>query len=192
MQFGKSTILIGACALSLFGAPACTETGTDGTGGAGGSAVTPAVYKGTYEVPVTADLAAAAIYDVPEVEWTVTGGSVELHYDLPMGLVGQKLRVDFQGTVDAGAGTADLLGKIGDAQCTVAADSVSCLEHMPGLKPLTPDLAVVEQLAATEFSGPASMRVDVAKQFSVDPIGIVRVDLTSPVAVEPEKPENPG
>ena len=63
---------------------------------------------------------------------------------------------------------------------------------MKGLLPITPDLAVVESLAATEFAGPASMRLDVAKQFSVDPIGIVHVDLNAPVtpdSPETEKPE---
>lgn len=190
MQYVRLTILAGACASLLLGTAACTaDTGTDGAGGAGGAEGTPSVYRGTYEVPVTADLAAAAIYDVAEVEWTVTGGAVELHYDLPMGLVGQKIRIDFKGTVDAGAGTADLASTIGDAQCTVAASAVSCLENMPGLKPITPDLAVVEQLAATELAGQTSQRVEVAKQFSVDPIGIVHIDLTSPVTPETEKPE---
>lgn len=191
MQFLRFAISTAAGAGLLVGSAACTpETGDTGAGGTGGAAATPAVYRGTYEVPVTAELAAAAIYDVAEVEWTVTGSAVELRYDLPMGLVGLDLKVHFQGTIDAGAGTAALASDTGDAQCTVAADTVSCLEHMPGLGPITPDLAVVEQLAATEFAGPPSMRVDVAKQFSVDPIGIVHVDLTSPVTVEPEKPED--
>lgn len=184
MQFSRSSILSGACALSLVGLGGCAP---DDSGGAGSTA--QGVYAGTYEVPVSADLAAAATYDVAEIEWVVTGNSVELRYDLPMGLVGKKVRVDFAGSVDEAAGTAKLTSVIGDAKCTVGADTVSCTENMQGLLPLTPDLAVVEQLAATEFSGPASMRVDVAKQFSVDPIGIVHIDLTAPVTA-PEKPED--
>lgn len=187
----RTMVFTGATALLALTATACAPDSGTGTGGAGGGA-TAAVYRGTYEVPVTADLAAAAVYDVPEVEWTVVNGSVTLDYDLPLGLVGTKLRVEFTGPIDVTAGTATLVGPPGDADCTLSASAVSCLEKMSGLLPITPDLAVVESLAATEFAGPASMRVDVAKQFSVDPIGIVHVDLNAPVtpdSPETEKPE---
>ncbi len=187
----RTMVFTGAAALLALTATACAPDSGTGAGGAGGGATT-AVYRGTYEVPVTADLAAAAVYDVPEVEWTVVNGSVTLDYDLPLGLVGTKLRVEFTGPIDVAAGKATLVGPPGDAACTLSASAVSCLETMKGLLPITPDLAVVESLAATEFAGPASMRLDVAKQFSVDPIGIVHVDLNAPVtpdSPETEKPE---
>lgn len=53
-----------------------------------------------------------------------------------------------------------------------------------GLVPLAPDLAVVEKLAADFYSGPASDRLDVARLFEADPIGIARVDLTTPAETE--------
>jgi hypothetical protein len=64
---------------------------------------------------------------------------------------------------------------------------------MSGLLPLTPDYGVIEQLAKTEYAGPAADRISVAKAFAADPIGVVRLDLSAPVKgeVESEEPEKP-
>lgn len=193
----RSVVFTGAGALLVMLSTACADDGGSNGGGgdAGGTAVTTGGhYRGTYEVPVGPDLAAAAVYDVAEVEWTITSGVVKLEYDLPLGLVGKQLRVEFTGPIDVAGGTASLLGPPGDAACDVATAKVSCTEQMKGLLPVNPDLAVVEQVAQAEMPGAVSQRLDVAKQFSVDPIGIVHIDLTAPVAaepIEPEKPEKP-
>lgn len=184
----RTTVLVGASAFLFLAMPACApDSGSDGDGGSGGgttSSAASSVYRGTYEVPVAPELAAAAVYDVAEVEWTIVNGSVKLEYDLPLGLVGKDLRVEFTGPIDLAAGTAKLVGPPGDATCVLTSTTVSCTEQMNGLLPIAPDLAVVEQIAKTQFAGAASLRVDVAKQFSVDPIGIVLIDLNDP-AVEP-------
>lgn len=135
-----------------------------------------ASYRGTYEVPVPGALEAAATYDVAEVEWDVDGDAVELKYDLPRGLVGKEISLHFEGTLSGS--TAKLSGAVGTAECTLTETEVVCNEVMAGLLPMTPDYAVVEDLAASEYTGPASDRLDVAKRFAGDPIGIVRVDLT--------------
>lgn len=178
-----------AASLLLFALPACAPD--DGSAGAGaGAQVASGVFKGTYEVPtVTPELAKAAVYDVPEVEWTATGDAAELSYDLPLGLVGKPVRVKFKGPLAASASTASLTGAPGTASCDVAPASVSCHEVMGGLAPLAPDYTVIEELAATEYAGPASHRLDVAKAFASDPIGVVRIDLRARVAAESEKPE---
>lgn len=155
-------------ALLLVLSTACSNTGTSGLPAAG-------AYRGTYEVPVSADLAAAAVFAVPKVEWTVTEGAVKLEYDLPLGLVGRPLRVEF-----TGATPASLSGAPGTATCTLGAAAVSCHEIMAGLHPVSPDYAVIEQVAKTDYQGPISQRLDVAKQFAADPIGIVHIDLDAP------------
>jgi hypothetical protein len=135
-------------------------------------------FHGTYEVPVPSALEAAATYDVPEVEWIVDGDDVELRYDLPRALVGKAFSLRFEGTISGS--TAKLTGSPGTADCTLTATEVVCNESMTGLLPITPDYAIVEELAATEYPGPAADRLDVAKRFAGDPIGIVRIDLTTP------------
>ncbi|MFO0612235.1 MAG: hypothetical protein U0414_06595 [Polyangiaceae bacterium] len=135
-------------------------------------------YAGTYEVPVPAGLESAATYKVDKVEWTVDGDAAELRYDLPLGLVGKSIGLSFKGSVAASGESASLTGSAGTAECTIAADEVVCNESMAGLLPLEPDYGVVEAHAATEYAGPVADRVDVAKRFAGDPIGIVHVDLT--------------
>lgn len=159
----------------------CT-TGESDTNGDGGGAAQPDQYSGTYEVPVAPELEAAATYVVAEIDWTVTDGVATLEYDLPLGLVGKKVRVSFSGPVDGA--TASLTGPPGTADCTIDATTVSCLETMGGLLPLEPDFAVIESMAAAEYPGPAADRIDVAKQFQGDPIGIVHIDLTKPVVTD--------
>jgi hypothetical protein len=186
MQKAQSTVLVGGGALIL-ALSACSGDDDAATSDVSG------VFRGTYEVPiVTPDLASAAVYDVPEVEWKVANGTAELSYDLPLGLVGKKVRVDFSGALDASGATGELAGAPGTAACDVASAEVICNEDMAGLLPLSPDYAVIEQLAMTEYGGPSSHRVDVAMAFAADPIGIVKVNLGAPVGshMETEKPED--
>jgi hypothetical protein len=42
-------------------------------------------------------------------------------------------------------------------------------------------MAVVEQVAATEYAGPVEHRATLATVFSSDPIGIVEIDFSSPI-----------
>lgn len=152
----------------------------DDSGKANGAPFAAGTFRGTYEVPtVSTDLAGAATYDVPEVEWEVAGGQAELSYDLPLGLVGKKVRVKFSGPIDAASTRFTLTGDPGTATCDVLGAEVSCLEKMAGLLPLDPDYAVIEQLAKTEYAGPVAHRIDVAKAFASDPIGVVRNGTTA-------------
>ena len=138
-------------------------------------------YAGTYEVPVSDELAEAATYPVDEVEWLVEDGVAQLRYDLPKGIVGKSIGLSFEGAYDPDATTLKLEGAAGTATCTRDGSTIVCVEDMFGLLPLTPDYAVVEQLAADEYAGPAADRVEVAKRFAGDPIGIVHIDLESPI-----------
>lgn len=182
MENGRSAVLTGAGALLVALCAACS--GDDATvPGPGGPPIAAGAYAGVYEVPIAApELANAAVYEVAEVEWTVTNGTAKLDYELPLGLVGKEVKVEFTGPIGASATKATLAGPAGTAECTLSGTAVSCLENMDGLHPLEPDYAVIEQLAQVEYGGPAAHRIEVAKQFADDPIGIVKFDVQAPVA----------
>src|SRR5262249_22816697 len=59
-------------------------------------------FIGHYVVPTSPDLASAANFGVPEVDWTVSAGTATLHYELPVGLVGGTLPVTLSGPMPAG------------------------------------------------------------------------------------------
>lgn len=146
---------------------ACSSSGGASGGGKDESA-------GIYEVPTTPDLADAARYPVDRISWRNDGTFASLDYDLPKALVGKTLHVAFEGAVKGN--TAYLTGEAGTADCTIGATSVVCHETMRGLLPLEPDLDVVSRLAP---EGAAQARIDIARSFSTDPIGIATVSLGS-------------
>jgi hypothetical protein len=163
--------------------------GTAGTGTATPPGTTPAPgalgsFGGSYSVPVAPALAAAATFDVTEFNWTVTGATAALAYNLPRALVGIPLRVSFTGPYDAATGHATLTGAAGTADCTATASTVSCTETMRGLLPIATDFTVVDKLASG-YPGPPADRTTVAAQFAGDPIGIALIDLARPGVPEP-------
>jgi hypothetical protein len=144
-------------------------------------------FSGAYDVPVPPELAAAATYATAGIHWTVQNGAAHLEYDLPQGLVGSAIRVEFSGPFDATAGTGTLSGAAGTADCSVTATAVSCLEKMPGILPISVDMALIEEIARREYAGPAQHRIDVTQRFLGDPIGIVRFDLSTGVTDDRDK-----
>ncbi|MBX3155278.1 MAG: hypothetical protein KF773_04705 [Deltaproteobacteria bacterium] len=142
---------------------------------------TSGTYAGRYRVPVAPELAAAADYAVDHVEWIVAGTTVTLHYDLPVGLVGGDLDVTFTGTLAPGATSLDLGGAQGVGRCTATATAITCREEFANLGALPISMDVVEQTAAVDYAGPVADRARVAVVFGSDPIGIVEIDLASPI-----------
>jgi hypothetical protein len=136
-------------------------------------------FQGQYVVPVPANLAAAATFAVTEVDWTVSGSTVTLHYDLPTGLVGGDVSITLAGTIAAGASTIQLTGAVGVGTCTASGTVVSCSETFGDLGSLPISMAVVQQTAQTD-NQPVSNRVAVAQIFPSDPIGTVSFDVTRP------------
>jgi hypothetical protein len=137
-------------------------------------------FLGSYVVPTSTDLASAAIFSLPEVDWTISGGIVTLHYDLPVGLVGGDVSVTFTGPLTSGATNAQLSGLNGTSGCTASGTVVSCAEAFTNLGALPVSMAIVQQQAAATFPGPVSSRVAVAQVFSSDPIGTVSFDVSRP------------
>jgi hypothetical protein len=174
-------------AIALVGCGAASsqppEASAASAAGATSTAAAAPASGASYEVPVPADLASAATYNVTEVDWSVSpSGIAHLSYPLPLGLVGQALEVDLSGPFDAATQTGILTGAAGSATCTLSGSSLTCNETLSGFLPLTPNLAVVQAVAAQDFAGPAQQRVDVAIRFSADPLGILHADLASNAA----------
>jgi hypothetical protein len=137
-------------------------------------------FVGRYIVPTTPDLAAAANFGVPEVDWTVTAGTVTLHYDLPVGLVGGSVPITLTGTVAAGATTVSLSSTSGTGSCTASGSIVTCGESLANLGALPINMAVIQQTAVTDGISITS-RTAVSHLFPADPIGTVSLDLSKPV-----------
>lgn len=136
-------------------------------------------FVGTYVVPTSTDLAYAAIFSVPEVDWSISGGGkATLHYDLPVGLVGGSLSVQLTGPISSTSTTVQLTSSNGTGTCTASGTVISCGEAFTNLGTLPISMDVVEQTAIATFSGPVSDRVAVADIFSSDPIGTVSFDVT--------------
>lgn len=142
---------------------------------------TSGVYAGRYLVPAPAELADAAAYPIDHVEWEVEDGVVNLHYDLPEGLVGGAIPVSLAGDIPAGARTVELAGDTATGLCVATGTAVTCREDFFGLGSLPVSMAVVTERAAIEYAGPAAHREELAILFDADPIGFVEIDLQSPV-----------
>ncbi|NVB82895.1 MAG: hypothetical protein HOV81_31245 [Kofleriaceae bacterium] len=143
--------------------------------------VTTGHYVGLYRVPtVTPDLEAAATFPIDSADWIISGDTVTLHYDLPIGLVGGDVEVTLTGTFAAGAKSVDVSGPAGTGACTRDANIVTCLETFTGLGTLPVSMEVVERAATAGYAGPTQDRIDVATVFGSDPIGVLEFDLDRP------------
>jgi len=167
-----------ACSSPTPGQPdaAATET-TVGGSGAAQPDTTGAPVTGTYNVPVTdPSLAAAAMFTVAVKVKAIQGG-LELHYDLPITLVGVPFQSVKLQVLDT---TAQLsLGKdVGQASCTQANQQITCQETLPAINV---DLQAVRDAAVAEGLTPmvVEQRVAVASGFSIDPIGVFAVQIPS-------------
>jgi hypothetical protein len=136
-------------------------------------------FLGHYVVPASADLASAATFNLPEVDWTVVNGAVTLHYDLPVGLVGGSVPITLSGTLAAGATSLQVSATIGTGSCTASGTVVTCGEAFGNLGTLPISMAVVQSTATADNVSVAS-RVAIANLFSSDPIGTVAFDLSTP------------
>ncbi|HEY6174727.1 MAG TPA: hypothetical protein VIX73_09800 [Kofleriaceae bacterium] len=138
-------------------------------------------FVGHYVVPTSADLAAAANFGVPEVDWTVSAGTATLHYELPVGLVGGTVPITFTGAIASGATSVSLSSTSGNGTCTASGSLISCSEAFSNLGTLPISMTVVQQTAVTDGVSVAD-RTAVANLFPSDPIGTVSLDLTKPAA----------
>jgi len=138
-------------------------------------------FAGQYRVPTAAELANAAVFGIDTVDWTISGGVVTLHYNLPTGLVGGHVSISLTGPLDPGSTQVALAGANGRGVCVATATRVTCQEAFVGLGMLPISSTIVEKAAAMDYAGPVADRIAVAGVFSSDPIGSIEIDLTKPV-----------
>jgi hypothetical protein len=127
-----------------------------------GPPVLPADFTGpgSYTVPAVPDVS----FPISEVRIEQEAGGVSLYYDLPADLVGQKTKVELDGTMDA-SGTLQLSGMAGTSTCSLSTGLLSCKETLSGIQPgPLPGSASNAQRAA-------------AQAFIADPIGVLDVPL---------------
>lgn len=161
---------------------ACSGDADDGLTADAALPVTTGSYNGTYRVPTSPDLAAAASFSVDSVDWEIEGSQVTLHYNLPEGLVGGRIGVTLRGTIAPGAKDVTLTSAQGTGRCVATATTITCREEFADLGVLPISADVVTQVAMKEFPGPVALRTHVSSVFSSDPIGFVELDLTMPVS----------
>lgn len=147
------------------------------TGLADAAVLTPPVPY--YEVPVDdASLLPHAFFEVPDVHYVRSGGTVTLTYDFPADLSGVvDQTVELSGPIDA-EGNATLSGTQGTGTCTVSAGIVRCIETFTGL-PLAPDAARAQVGGYGADAAARAARLAVVDRFLTDPIGIVVFDLAT-------------
>jgi hypothetical protein len=123
----------------------------------------------SYEVPVPAELAAYARYTIDSVQWRERSGERRLEYSLPADLVGVEQRIQFSGRASETSPWSLRGDKLGTAECEQTGDEVVCRETLSGLRV---DVAAVEARVDAGELDPG--RLDVARVFESDPIGILR------------------
>lgn len=115
---------------------------------------------------------AVSTYAVDDVSWRVEGAEARLDYTLPRLLVGESERVSFRGAYVAG-GASVLRGDKGTATCVVrpaAGVALRCDERFSGLDI---DLDGVRREAQRVDPAQVDARVEVARGFSIEPIGVL-------------------
>ena len=125
-------------------------------------------FTATYEVPVDEpDLAAYAHYEIPDIRLRERDGKLELKYELPAHLVGENLgSINFEGTPE------DMRNEFGHASCHVQVCKLNYNKKLSDI--LTQRLPEVEKLLMRDFpAAELEQRMEVARRFAGDPIGII-------------------
>jgi hypothetical protein len=136
-------------------------------------------FAGHYVVPAPSTIASAATFAMAEVEWSVSGGTVTLHYDLPRGLIGGSLELSLSGSIAPGTTAVQLTSTNGSGTCTAQGSVISCSEQLANLGSLPISSSVVQQTAVADGQ-PVASRMLIATSFSSDPIGTIAFDLSAP------------
>jgi hypothetical protein len=130
-----------------------------------------------YRVPVS-DPALAALANYPiSVKTQRVDGTIRVHYDMPVALVGAaNVAVDLVGT-DTGT-IIKVAGAAGLGKCIASEASLICNERLPGVRV---DLVGVRRQAVLDGLSPTEvdMRVEIARRFIIDPIGIMRAQFAA-------------
>jgi len=153
--------------------PAAGDAETPSGAAADGGQLVAGEYGGTYSVPVAPQLEPYAAFEVESVRFERSSSELRLSYDLPELLLGERRRVSFRGAF-AADGRHVLDGDDGVATCQTSASGVRCDEVLraPEL-----DMDGLERRLVGLPEPEARARRAVAAAFSIDPIGVLSVEL---------------
>jgi hypothetical protein len=132
------------------------------------------VYRGTYFVPVPPELEPYALFELDSVRVEARGDELGLHYDLPELLLGEPRGLSFRGGA-AADGEYRLEGDDGVATCRPSAGRWRCEEALNGIEL---DAGKIDRLLERMPDAEARARRGVADRFSIDPIGVLEVELS--------------
>ncbi len=130
-------------------------------------------FKASYEVPVAnaPDLLEFALYEIPDIRIRSSQNHMELKYELPQHLVGTELgSITFEGTPD------NLVSPFGKATCVK--DQCELIYNEKLSKVLQARMPEIEELIRNDFdSATAAKKIEVARRFAGDPIGIIHYEV---------------
>lgn len=147
--------------------PACTPDGVEEPPHAD-------IPGGDYAVPVPPELQPYATYPVGDISLCSNGAGIELGYSLPALLVGRAERVSFAGAFDETTGAFVLTSEDGTSTCVVQRPEWSCVEEFTGI---VVDLDEVAKETEGLDAAEAAARLEVARLFANDPIGLLDFSL---------------
>ena len=131
---------------------------------------------GAYTVPVPPELAPYATFMLNDSNVMSDSTGVVVSYDLPAELVGPNHPTIILSGKQRQGGIMILEGKYGEASCFTRAEKVECIVQYDDLEI---DLAGVESILNQRIADPheRELRLQVAKIFSGEPVGIVEINL---------------
>jgi hypothetical protein len=128
-------------------------------------------------VPVPKELEPWAAYPVEGVEVKRDGTEIKIEYFFPHWLVGEVQQVELEGTYTEGAASFPVsAGALGSGECFVTGSRYECTEHLPGVLVNRAKAEALMQSAGLPAEEIAQ-RLLVTTVFSVDPIGIIEIDM---------------
>jgi hypothetical protein len=150
------------------------STATLALGFSGLTARTALADAGTYSVPVSADLRPYATFPI-DVSYSKTETQLSIQYNLPETLTGvPNQTISLQGAIPQASGNAPiaLSGPQTTASCTSSGVSMTCHVAMQSVKT---DFGRLQSVLQGLGTAPDEIdsRLEVAKEFSTGPVGIV-------------------
>lgn len=131
-------------------------------------------HEGSYEVPVKdPNLADYAVFKLHQVHLEQEGNHFKLKYLVPVELTGEENFVEFSGTFENGSGT--LTYEKAKMECLADQSTFTCKVAYQDLKM---DSKKAEEILTAHLKGEdLQRRLQIQRDFSTDPVGLVKIKL---------------
>jgi len=132
-------------------------------------------FNGTYTLPIESDLKSFATWKLSMVKWIQNKNYVSVTYKMPEDLVKEKESLfTLTGTIVHNSPFVLLKSESAKAQCTpLKSGDIICIVRFTNIEPILQIEAFFQnQYKDTKES---TSRIQVAKMFSFDPIGIIHI-----------------